>query len=147
LFACGEVASTGLHGANRLASNSVLEAMVSGRTAAETCAGRGITAAALPAPTRRTDDPLLLPMIRKQCSENLGILRNAAGLSAAMTKLAPFAAESDAALVAWLIADAAQRRRESRGAHFRTDFPATDEKFAASSSSQLPAFSKLRLAA
>jgi L-aspartate oxidase len=147
LFACGEVASTGLHGANRLASNSLLEAMVSGRIAAEACAPRSLTAAALPAPSRRTDDPLLLPMIRKQCSENLGILRNAAALSAAITKLAPFAAESDAALVAWLIADAAQQRCESRGAHFRTDFPATDEKFAASSSSQLPAFSKMRLAA
>jgi aspartate oxidase len=64
-----------------------------------------------------------------------------------MTQLAPFAAESDAALVAWLIAEAALRRRESRGAHFRTDFPAADEKFAASSSSQLPEFLKMRLAA
>jgi L-aspartate oxidase len=147
LFACGEVASTGLHGANRLASNSVLEAMVSGRIAAEACAGRSHTATALPAMRRRIDEPLLLPMIRKLCSENLGILRNAAGLTAAMNRLAPFAADSDAALVAWLIAEAALRRRESRGAHFRTDFPVTDEKFATSSSSQLPQFSKMRLAA
>jgi L-aspartate oxidase len=157
VFACGEVASTGLHGANRLASNSVLEAIVSGRIAAEACAGRSITAAALPAATspaaaspamrRRADDPPLLPMIRKLCSENLGILRSAAGLTAAKNRLAPFAAESDVALVAWLVADAALRRPESRGAHFRTDFPATDEKFAVSSSSHLPAFSKLRLAA
>jgi L-aspartate oxidase len=147
LFACGEVASTGLHGANRLASNSVLEALVSGRIAAEACAGRSLTAAALPAMRSRADHQQLLPMIRKRCGENLGILRNGPGLQAAMTQLAPFAAESDAALVAWLIAEAALRRRESRGAHFRTDFPAADEKFAASSSSQLPEFLKMRLAA
>jgi L-aspartate oxidase len=147
LFACGEVASTGLHGANRLASNSVLEAMVSGRIAAEACAGRTLTQGVLPAMRRRPDELQLMPMIRKICSEYLGILRDAPGLTTALTRLAPFAADSDAALVAWLIADAALRRRESRGAHFRTDFPAAEARFAASSCSHISALAKMRLAA
>jgi L-aspartate oxidase len=144
LFACGEVASTGLHGANRLASNSLLEAMVSGRIAAQACAGREVLAAPMPAMQKRVDDPSALPVIRTICTEYMGISRNAQGLAAAMTRLAPLAATSDAALVAWLMARAALQRRESRGAHFRTDFPAAERAFA---HSQVAEISAMRLAA
>jgi L-aspartate oxidase len=141
LFACGEVASTGLHGANRLASNSLLEAMVSGRIAAEACARREIFAPPMPAMQKRIDDPSSLPMIRRICTEYLGISRNAQGLTAAMTRLAPLAATSDAALVAWLMARAAWQRRESRGAHFRTDFPQAETAFAHSQFSEISSMS------
>ncbi len=147
LFAVGEVAATGLHGANRLASNSVLEAMVTGRIAAEACAGRSVAAARLPAIPACAENPSQLQSIRKICSENLGISRNAQGLSAAMAQLAPMVADSDSALVAWLIAHAALRRRESRGAHFRTDFAATEPALAKSSSSHISEISSLSLAA
>jgi len=141
LFACGEVASTGLHGANRLASNSLLEAMVSGRIAAQACAGREIFGAPMPAMQKRVDESPALPMIRKICTEYLGISRNAQGLTAAMTRLAPLAATSDAAVVAWLMARAAWQRRESRGAHFRTDFPQAEAAFAHSQFSEISSMS------
>jgi L-aspartate oxidase len=141
LFACGEVASTGLHGANRLASNSLLEAMVSGRIAAEACAGRETLGPPMQAMQRRVDDPSALPTIRKICTEYLGISRNAQGLTLAMARLAPWVATSDAALVAWLMARAAWQRRESRGAHFRTDFPQAEAAFAHSQFSEISSMS------
>jgi L-aspartate oxidase len=144
LFACGEAAATGLHGANRLASNSLLEAMVSGRIAAETIAGRATRPArALPAPARLAAPPGIQD-IRKLCSQHLGILRNADGLNALLARLAPQADTSDAALVATLMAQAALRRQESRGGHSRTDFPATDPALAHAFTTKLPT---LRVAA
>jgi L-aspartate oxidase len=123
LFAIGEAASTGLHGANRLASNSLLEAIVTGRIAAQTCAGRQTKALAELPPTQIVARAQPLRFIQKICSENLGILRSKNGLDSAMSQLQPYVRHSNAALLAWLIADAASRRAESRGAHFRTDFP------------------------
>jgi L-aspartate oxidase len=73
---------------------------------------------------KRAERPEPLPMIRKLCSERLGILRDAEGLEAVMAQLRPHVEESDAALLAWMMANAALRREESRGAHFRSDFPA-----------------------
>jgi len=128
LWACGEAACTGLHGANRLASNSLLEAAVCGRFVAESIKGtspgrfRKARAAAWP---RFSDD---LSAVRKSLSDAAGVLRHGDDLAAAASELlALVRAEGDAsdpACVALMIVIAALRRRESRGAHARTDFPA-----------------------
>jgi L-aspartate oxidase len=148
LFACGEVAATGLHGANRLASNSLLEAMATGRIVAEACAGRTTQRVpGLPAARERAGSEVLLPEIRRLCSKHLGILRNAEGLTALMSRLRPMVESSDAALVAALIAHAAGRRCESRGAHFRTDFPMAEAAFAKPLTTHISELSAMRLAA
>lgn len=145
LFAAGEVASTGLHGANRLASNSLLEAVVCGRRVARTLAvGRPagptprrpgpIDRPAGPvAPDRRGDG---LRWIRDTVSEGVGVLRDGEGLRRTLAALGDLAVaggeattpttRDDAALVGYLIALTALQRTESRGGHTRTDFPGTD---------------------
>jgi L-aspartate oxidase len=121
LWACGEASATGLHGANRLASNSLLEAAVCARWVAESVAGdtrhAAITAEAEPAAGNGTRPQ------REVMTQGLGVLRHAAGMQQAIAALHPLAGHDDAALAALMIAVAALRRRESRGGHFRTDFP------------------------
>jgi L-aspartate oxidase len=142
LWAAGEVASTGLHGANRLASNSLLEGVVMGRRVAADIAARGGGERALPlevlvpegAATLREDDPAaVVPAVRRLLWQRVGLERDEAGLRSAraeLDRLAPAAAASrparNAVLVAGLVVDAALARRESRGAHFRTDHPDAD---------------------
>ncbi|WP_298355984.1 L-aspartate oxidase [Rhodoblastus sp.] len=143
LWAAGEVASTGLHGANRLASNSLLEAVVYGDRVARDIAAAlpGLpTSEPAPVPNRPArHDPQAAAELRRIMSRHVGVLRDAAGLRAALralTRLRDRALKTDSidlrnrAEAALLIAAGAFLRRESRGGHFRTDFPASDPALA-----------------
>ncbi len=141
LWVCGEASSTGLHGANRLASNGLLEALVYARICAE-----GIIAALpdAPAPLSNTPlditfeaggaapDPDAVMALRQTMTTLVGVVRNAAGLKEALCKIdALEKAHSDSpsflnmCATATLIAGCALLREESRGAHERSDFPDT----------------------
>lgn len=128
LWAAGECASTGLHGANRLASNSLLEAVVMGQAAARDMADAetmpAVRTADIPAPPADDEG---LGEIRRLLSAHVGVLRDADGLGRAIRGLGPIverqSAASPPALVALMMAVAALDRTESRGSHTRTDHP------------------------
>jgi L-aspartate oxidase len=145
LFAAGEAACTGVHGANRLASNSLLEGVVFGIRAGRAMRGApGTDQGGQPLPNGRGSDsaseprPLgsgrLLADIQRIAWENCGIVRSADGLREAAVQLEALAPqlpeEHNMRQVALLIARCALARQESRGAHFRTDYPETREAFA-----------------
>ncbi len=143
LWAAGEVASTGLHGANRLASNSLLEAVVYGdRVARDVAAALPRLPAPQPAPVidrPARPDPEAAAKLRQIMSRHVGVLRDAAGLREALRALSRLRDRAIAegsidlrnrAEAAVLIAAAAYLRRESRGGHFRKDFPASDPALA-----------------
>ncbi len=155
LYAAGEVALTGLHGATRLASNSLLEALVFARRAWQHAREQAPPArpTSLPGwkePTGPAPAPALVEERRQQLRrclwEEVGIVRSTAGLERACRTLEGLAEESealyrrhgiDAALVelrnlvtaGQLIAHGAQMRRESRGAHFNSDYPQRDDQY------------------
>jgi L-aspartate oxidase len=153
LYACGEVAATGLHGANRLGSNSLLEGLVFGRIAgrvAAECVKGEVSAIRHPAleytipqsDRTRLDTADVRNSLRSLMWRNVGIIRRAKPLAEAqeiirfwqryvMDKVfdSPAGWECQNMLtVSLLMSHAAHQRRESRGVHFRTDFTETDNK-------------------
>jgi len=150
LYAAGEAAGTGVHGANRLASNSLLEGLVFGARAAEAMAGDG-NASPLPERERgrgeggpSADHAMgsIREELQRRCWQALGLERDGSSLAslerwlderrqAAPTRPADRAAAEDRNLldVASAMAASARFREESRGSHYRTDFPSPDERF------------------
>ena len=161
LFAAGEVACTGLHGANRLASNSLLEGLVFGARAAQAmieppraaalkdnrrlqrdALDRDLSAEARRAKaegvSRAIDIPTTIPAIQALMWRSVGLFRERNGLQTAVAGLEGAGAlalaptiegtrQRNLLTVATLIARAALRREESRGGHFREDFPERDD--------------------
>ena len=137
LYACGEVAATGVHGANRLASNSLLESVVYPERIAND------VRATMSGNVRASVPPVQAAGVEASAAEwnalrdtmyfEVGVERNEAGLEAAIARLGALGAATgsddlrDAATVGGLVARAALRRRETRGSHVRSDFPAAAE--------------------
>jgi L-aspartate oxidase len=141
LWAGGEVSSTGAHGANRLASNSLLEAVVYAARIAEDIAGSAISVpdrlpaevptprnAALPAPSEKT--------LRTMMTSHVGVIRDGDRLAEAVRAFAGLERDAHSfalrnmATAALLVAASAWTRRESRGAHCRSDYPGDDAALA-----------------
>ncbi|MCA1760943.1 MAG: FAD-binding protein, partial [Bacteroidales bacterium] len=149
LFVCGEAASTGVMGANRLASNSLLECLVFGKRASETAANLSWPRENLPETypvfsNAETENTFLEVQneIASQMMKNLGIVRNKQGLEEAFRKFEKIEKEYEninndynllkiksSATISRLITEAALTREESRGGHIRTDFPKESPNF------------------
>lgn len=145
LYACGEVASTGVHGANRLASNSLLEGLVFGERVARQLGHPVAGGPASPgrivrldvrAGAGRSDVRGAIDRVRDLLWDDVGIVRSGTGLRGALDELEGIGAETEparakdlpgpvanAVLTASLVARAALTRTESRGAHYRSDYP------------------------
>jgi len=149
LYAAGEVACTGVHGANRLASNSLLEGLVFGARA-----GAAALEDSPPTPNKIASDPVefdlsewrLDPRTKSRAQElmwrKVGLIRRADDLRIAVEECDRMVEENvnertkNFAMLAKLMAEAALWREESRGGHYREDFPARDDEHWRAHSSQ-----------
>ena len=152
LWACGETSATGVHGANRLASNSLLEALVYATRVADDIARAPQSPLPITLPPYGLGSVAEVPCIqgvldlRNLMYANVGLVRDGAGLEAALRRIAALGdayPEQSAELrnlltVASLITQAALARRESRGSHYRSDYPRTDAAFAKRSFTKMP---------
>lgn len=148
LFACGEVASTGVMGANRLASNSLLECLVFGKRASEKAAGRraGKSPADQPVMTNLQENEAYFLRIKNEIadlmSEKVGIVRNEQDLNDALNRLGQIKQRTDPAVhdynllkcsqiiqICELIITSALLRKESRGGHIREEFKQEDPDY------------------
>jgi L-aspartate oxidase len=141
LYACGEVACTGVHGANRLASNSLLEGLVfAARIADDLQTPRSKpNPRSLTTPTGALLDPGIRREIQRIMTTEVGVLRTGDGLRAAGRELAALAGRTtdepcteawettNLHTVATLIVQSATEREETRGSHWREDFPDADD--------------------
>jgi L-aspartate oxidase len=134
LWAGGEVSSTGAHGANRLASNSLLEAVVYAARIAEDIEGHTIAAPARSptvsvTPRNREMPQLAEASLRAMMTSHVGVIRDGDRLAEAVRSFAAIERDSgnialrNMATSALLVAASAWSRRESRGAHYRIDYP------------------------
>ena len=188
LWACGEVAATGVHGANRLASNSLLEGLVFGSRAGRDVRSGGSTAgwnppsngvsargngawasadsltglnpsgAPLPFSSRMACEGVpTVHELRAAMDRWVGLVRDEGGLERAISLMARGLEASshgpdrhdgllrNSALLGYLVASAALWRRESRGAHFRSDYPASRDEWAHRRLMTAPAALRARL--
>jgi L-aspartate oxidase len=142
LYAAGEVACTGVHGANRLASNSLLEGLVFGARSGEKAAEEAAAEIHRAAPSDwdygaeadwRIRDATLAE-VKRIMWDRVGIVREEKGLIDALARLEEIAARPlntrswNFVTLARLVAEAALWRQESRGAHYRSDFPERDDE-------------------
>ncbi|WRY34854.1 L-aspartate oxidase [Thioclava litoralis] len=137
LWACGEASSTGLHGANRLASNGLLEALVYGRICADDI-GKEIALCDAPEVTLdfaaggRQPCADTIAKLRQAMTDGVGVIRDKAGLEKTISVISEMSRNEENIVfqnmlaTATLIACAAHQRRESRGGHFRSDYPQPD---------------------
>lgn len=144
LYACGECACTGVHGANRLASNSLMETVVFGKRVVEHIeSGEGGAATSADEFATLGLPPGTAPShasVQSLMWDAAGIVRNADGMAAALATIRNWQHQTGIrdrdsgerrgmTVLANLMLEAALRRTESRGAHYRTDFPDTDDRW------------------
>jgi L-aspartate oxidase len=148
LYAAGEAAATGVHGANRLASNSLLEGLVYGARAGEAMREKAKPASRLGAQPKAaySNGPVdagveeLIGQIQVLLENEVGIVRTRQGMQRAIKSLEEMAPKlahpktrraheaSNLHLAGLLVARSAMAREESRGAHYRMDYPDHDDK-------------------
>ncbi|MFD4181957.1 FAD-binding protein, partial [Rhodococcus sp. NPDC058514] len=137
LYAAGEVARTGLHGANRLASNSLLEGLVVGERAGVAAAERAGTRVEVGSAELRPLPYVARDRVQALMTSHASVVRDGAGLSTAAIELADSVAlvpadaagleDAALAVTASALVLAARARTESRGCHTRSDHPETDD--------------------